>query len=323
MHDLPFDQFCIRCGLGNMTAAPIPLTGGFLHKMFRVETEKGVFAAKALDPGIMSRPAAPENFRSSEKIARHALQAGLPVLPAVSVDDDILIRTGEQYWMLFSWQDGKALTPDQVTPCHAEKVGEILGRLHTLRPAPGESSDPPIYDWEHFTDAGMPWSEEFARMLPRLKQWNDKGCSAAKILTEGRVLSHRDMDPKNVLWTGSIPCIIDWEAAGPVHPLQEMVETALCWSDDGQKEDRLLAFLRGYCRHCTPDSSLLDAAGYAVILGRLDWLYYNLARSLGAEGADEESRTVGAEQSALTMSALEKLEAVLPLFKKYCAARKE
>jgi len=319
MH-LPFDQLCSRCGLGRLTAVS-PLSGGFLHKMFRLETEKGVFAAKALDPGIMTRPAAPGNFRFSETVTRRAMEAGLPALPAIPVDGDVLIRTGEQFWMLFPWQDGRSLRPDEVTPAHAEKIGGILGRLHSLLPAPDEAPDLPVYHWEQFCGLNMPWSGTFAQMLSLLRQWTDEGRAALLLLSSGRVMSHRDLDPKNVLWNGGDPCIIDWEAAGPVHPLQEMAETALCWSDDGKNEEALGAFLAGYRKYAVPDPALTDAALSAVILGRLDWLYYNLGRSLGAEGADEESRTVGVQQTELTLKGLAGLQNTLPLLKRYC--RKE
>ena len=323
MHDLPFEQLCSRCGLGKMTANPIPLTGGFLHKMFRIETEKGIFAAKALDRGIMSRPAAPGNFRFSEEVARAALQAGLPVLSAIPADGDILISTGEQYWMLFDWQEGSALRPDEVTVMHARRIGSILGRLHTLLPAADESPDVPSYDWERFTGQKMPWSKKFEQMLPQILQWTAEGCEALLPLSRDRVLSHRDMDPKNVLWHKGEPCIIDWEAAGPVHPIQEMCETALCWSCNGQNEENLAAFIEGYLQFVKPDPLLAGHAAAAVILGRLDWLYYNLGRSLGAEGADEASRAVGVGQVIDTLSALEVLCGTLPLMRKYCLSEKE
>ncbi|WP_449602525.1 phosphotransferase [Paenibacillus sp. Marseille-Q9583] len=45
------------------------------------------------------------------------------------------------------------------------------------------------------------------------------------------VISHRDLDQKNVLWDElQIPIIIDWEAAGPIHPTQELIDVALYWS---------------------------------------------------------------------------------------------
>lgn len=48
-----------------------------------------------------------------------------------------------------------------------------------------------------------------------------------------QVISHRDLDPKNVMWDGMNPYLIDWEAAGPVNPYQEFLEVALYWVDDG------------------------------------------------------------------------------------------
>ena len=49
-----------------------------------------------------------------------------------------------------------------------------------------------------------------------------------------QVISHRDLDPKNVMWKEKNPYIIDWEAAGYVNPYQELVEVLNYWIVDAE-----------------------------------------------------------------------------------------
>ena len=40
--------------IGNVVTPIVPVSGGFMHRMYRVETDKGMYAVKLLNPGIMS-----------------------------------------------------------------------------------------------------------------------------------------------------------------------------------------------------------------------------------------------------------------------------
>lgn len=44
------------------------------------------------------------------------------------------------------------------------------------------------------------------------------------------VISHRDLDSKNVMWNQYNPVLIDWESAGYINPMQDLIETAIYWS---------------------------------------------------------------------------------------------
>ena len=317
-----FHALCALWGLGELTAPPVSLTGGLLHKMFRLETEGGVFAAKALNPGILRRPEAMGNYLRSEEIARSAAAAGFPALPALTLSGEPLVRTGEQYWMLFPWAEGRALRGDDIRPEHCARMGALLQQLHGLFPAEerAPAAQPiPSGCWTELLNEGadQPWAEPLRQLLPSLRIWTEQGSEAPSALEQGQVLSHRDMDPKNVLWTrteaGDQPLVIDWEAAGRVHPLQERLETALCWSDDGRQTCCFDAFMGGY-GPLPPDASrLAEQAAAAVVLGRLDWLRYNLLRSLGGEGADEEARQLGCSEALQVLRSLPSLVRLLKL----------
>lgn len=53
----------------------------------------------------------------------------------------------------------------------------------------------------------------------------------ARQSVEGLIMSHRDLNPKNVIWDfNQKPHIIDWEWAGWIDPDFEAIHTALMWS---------------------------------------------------------------------------------------------
>ena len=75
-----------QTGLGTVIPPITPVSGGFLHRMYRVNTEERSFAVKHLNPEIMQRPAAAENFRRAEELEALLEAAGLPIVAAMTVN---------------------------------------------------------------------------------------------------------------------------------------------------------------------------------------------------------------------------------------------
>ena len=75
-----------QAGLGTVIPPISPVSGGFLHRMYRVNTEERSFAVKHLNPEIMQRPAAAENFRRAEELEARLEAAGLPIVAAMTVN---------------------------------------------------------------------------------------------------------------------------------------------------------------------------------------------------------------------------------------------
>ena len=51
-----------------MKVPPIRLTGGFMHKMYKLETEQGIYALKLLNKFVMQRETAMENYAAAERL---------------------------------------------------------------------------------------------------------------------------------------------------------------------------------------------------------------------------------------------------------------
>ena len=289
---MDFDALCQQLHLGALIEEPMRLTGGLMHKMYRIVTESGVYAVKCLNPHVMAHPTAAANFSAAEELERKLEETALPLLPALTIDGRKMQEVDGNYCYLFPYFEGKALTEGDIMPRHCEIVGDLLARLHAV-----ERKQEPIqretlsFDWD-----ACNLSDEDKTML-----WEMQTAANAAILPPLSTICHNDMDPKNVLWNGTDCRIIDLECLGYGSPYLELLETALCWAgyECGEVDfDRFAAFVTAYAR-AGGDLNADWEAVYAANAGRLAWLHYNLLRADGSEG--EEATALGEAEVAKTL----------------------
>lgn len=306
---------CERFSLGQAISEPVRLTGGLLHETWRLQTTTGFYVLKRLNPEIMRRPEARNNFKMSEHVAMQA-SLYLAALPARRVNNQAVQTIDGSEYLLFDWVDGKTLSAEQIRPAHARQIGVQLGRLHGLSVettgfSKPDTSSMPI-DWNGYLEEGKRQQSEWLYILieeqKRLQRLERLAKEAKLQLPADWIVSHRDLDPKNVLWTTNGPVLIDWESAGVIHRAVDLFETACYWSkrrDDAFDRDRFSTFLDGYQ---TEQSLPIVDWVYIIdisVQGKLDWLKFNLDRSLGKYGIPEAERTLGTEQVILTIKELQ------------------
>ncbi len=297
-----------RLGFDASADFPRPLGGGLSHQTWAAAAAEGTFVVKRLNPIVMKRPAAPGNFRRSELLAR-TLADEIPAITALRFHNDVLIPFEGGIYMVFPFQPGRILNRDEITAGHCAKIGAVLGKIHrrNIRPdAESAGIECPLHSWP------LPAGQE--RTAVRLKQVNLLARQALEKLKRNAVMSHRDLDSKNVLWNRGEPFIIDWEAAGPVPPALELWEALLNWGRDGGgklRPDRIAALLDAYRQwNCLPPPDW-ESVGHAGYAGMLGWLNYNIARSSNPALSPEE-RQLGAEQTAITLKEIIEYEEQAP-----------
>ena len=320
-----FREIAAHYGLGGLLSTPSPVLGGLLHTTYRLDTAQGSYAAKILNPAVMRRPEAMDNMIRSEAIAR-AMAESVPAVAALVTDGSPVSRIGDDYIMLYPWLSCRPVLPPKITARHTEKIGAVLARIHEKGAVllasgaalPAAPSDPfvPVRNWEAEYAAAAdaspdaPWLAPLCDALPLLDRLEEKACAASPSLPL-TVLSHRDLDPKNVLWEGGSPRIIDWESAGETNPAVELLEALLAWTDDGAgglDEPRFDAMLTAYRENRTMENEPWDAVFDASFRGPLDWLAYNVRRASGLETAEEgdkgHDRLAGASEVTGTLRSL-------------------
>ena len=299
---------------GELLYEPEKVKGGLLHTVYRIITTEGEFALKVLNVEIMKRPEALKNMINSERIAM-AFCDEIPVVASLVKEGKQIREWNGVYYMVFPWINGKSIYPGDINERHCEAIGQILGKMHKknlafadIRP---EVEACEMYPWDNYLklvkqdkNGEKKWVSYFEKAIGKIKDWNQRACEAQADLAKNMVISHRDLDPKNVLWENAQPYVIDWEAAGYVNPYQELIEVINYWADNGEgglaksNMEALLAAYSNYMELSDVEWEIVFDGGYAGMLG---WLSYNLKRALGIEAVDEKERKLGEEQVKKTI----------------------
>lgn len=300
-------KICDKYNLGKMVSEPVILSGGFLHKMYGISTSKGKYAVKLLNPHIMEREGAKENYRIAEELEFRLEQHNIPILPAIVFNDQKMQEMEGQFFYIFEWHVGKALHGEEISKEHCIKIGQELARIHQIdiKKEPYRRNEIHI-DWNDYLDKIKEKNQEIYILLKNhlslLYESQEKGNAAIKENPPIVTICHNDMDCKNVLWKGMEYRIIDLECLTYTSPFIEMYELALCWSGYSECNinfELFKAFIEAYFAEggLKPDNwECLYYGNY----GRLEWLEYNLKRVLGIE-CDKSEEEMGISEVIATM----------------------
>lgn len=311
MNDLKqfFSRVAVQCHLGSLQNEPPRISGGFMHRMYRLDTESGSYALKLLNPEIMKRPDARANYRRAERLEKQLQDAGLPVVAALEFDAQKMLSLEGRDFYLFPWVECKALTPAEVEPQHCRIMGDILARQHALpcEAAPGHM-EPLDFGWPALLEEAhrrnnAPIRAMLEEHCPLLCSIQQETHAAAKRLSPAVCISNGDMDIKNVLWQNGSPLVIDLECLDIGHPEREMLMLALMWAGwetDSWKPENFRAFVESYtARRGKPRNDPADL--YDSMDVWPEWLHYNVKRALGIEAQDEEEMQLGLRQARFAM----------------------
>jgi Ser/Thr protein kinase RdoA (MazF antagonist) len=312
-----FDQL----KLGKIVSEPERVYGGLLHKMLKVETEQGMYAVKQLNPTIMKRPHVMEHLVYSELVAKAAVQNGIPGIVAIG-ESELVHQIGDVHFMVFPWSQAETISAERVGVEHCIKVGKILAELHQMSsrfPPSGQEwqMDLEKIEWDSFLTNDGECRNLFESYLPQLKIWDEKAYLASQKVQADQVISHRDLDCKNVLWDANQnPIVIDWESVGWVNPMSELLEIALSWSGAdilAFEEVKFLSFVESYLEADGILQGELDAILDFGYRNKLEWLAYNIKRCNGMEVAEEMEIELAKHEVTETIEGLRAYERLIPL----------
>ncbi len=142
-------------------------------------------------------------------------------------------------------------------------------------------------------------------------RWDDHVVRGLREVSQNQVISHRDLDPKNIMWRDNTPYIIDWESVGYVNPFQELIEVLNYWiPDETGRYDKVKfdVMIQAYTESIGIRNVNWDAVLDCSFDGMLGWLEYSIKRALGMEGHDAEEKQEGMQQTKGTVYELKKYE---------------
>ena len=317
------EALCATCNLGRIKGTIQQVSGGLLHTMYHVCTEQGEYAIKWLNPDIMKRPDAMQNMINSEQIA-HKFLGVVPLIAAKSFGGRHVIESGGDYYLIYDWLEGRSIFVPEITEYHCTQIGRILGQIHSanaeVRGVMPNTEARGIYDWDTYLNlAGNQQAECYhvlKQNLDRIKRIDETIVRYQQEILQNQVISHRDLDPKNVMWNQGQAYLIDWEAAGYVNPFQELLEVLNYWIADkeGNYQRKYFdALLSAYMENCKVSGVNWEAVMACSFDGMLGWLEYNVKRALGLEGSKKEDCMEGNNQAEATIEELKKYELQISL----------
>ena len=312
MKNKNIEKLVIKTNTGTCIKEINKVSGGLSHRMYKVSTDKGIYAIKELNSGVMKRTEAFSNFIFSEKVAEIVKHNKITAIGAMKVNNDIITKIDDSYYMIFEWLDGRILNADEITEKHCEIIGEILAKIHNIdfteiEDEKRKNIDIEYFEWNKYCNLAEKHNKVYTNLLKEnidlLYKLNEKAINALEYANENLIISHTDLDRKNVMWQEYKPFIIDWEASGYINPTIELIQVAWYWSGGDVENidyNKFRILIKSYKKYYKSniDKNVYNLV-YADNYGGLGWLNYNLKRSLCIENNYEQDEIELAENEVI------------------------
>ena len=195
---------------------------------------------------------------------------------------------------LHHWVHGRAFdTAVAVSPEVARWAGQVSATLHGLAVRPRDRSLFPVLNidsavrWPELVESaqrsGADWAGLMAAAAQPVAMISDLATSSGCRPGE-EVMSHGDIDQKNLISTGHGPVLCDWDMAVPLVPRREMADVAMslaCWQDFSIARE----LVRAYRAHGGDDTAIVPSDLGQPMMTGLDWIVFNVERALGRRAA--------------------------------------
>lgn len=316
-----WNSLFLRLQFGRVLKKPIQVKGGLLHTMWCVETSQGKFAVKELNPSILKNETIIYSYDITERISERFFSLGIPVITSFKWEGKSVIQELGAYFIVYPWFNGETFPSNINNRSCSHKIASLLAKIHSLNLSMVELQMPKwdlhkTSDLEKRFHNTFKQSHNFNSEFKKLSDWllkiNDNYHSHINSLSSQLLISHGDLDPKNVLWDQyENPVLIDWESARYLNPTQESLNAAFDWSGiiSGKiDKDIYISFLKKYKEAGgILNFEHLSGSLYVIIGNWMNWLLLNLDRCSNLEN-DTKTKRLGNEQVIQSISVLASLK---------------
>jgi len=323
-------KICQKLNLGDPISPVERIYGGLLHKMWKLTTDQNSYAIKELASHIdFKNQVIKNNYELSEKIATLFAHDGIPAISAIHKDGDYLIEIDGAFFLIYPWVNAKTLPSNQsISDQQGIKIAELISKIHQINlnifslppsqePEFNTLSSAQILDAiKNSQTKKAPFADELKKHQKILLALNQKYLEAIPLLKKHSVISHGDLDPKNVLWDAEDqPILIDWESARRLNPTHEIINACFDWSgislENNFNKNLFFKMLKAYQNAGgVLDQTLLEQAFYAVAGNWIHWMIFNIQRF--CETQDPEISNLSAQQVSQTLQTIVFLENLIP-----------
>ena len=288
--------------------------------MWRLETPNGCFAIKQLaDDMDMQDAATVAQINATEVTACEFSRHGIPALSSLHVDRQHLQLLDGVGYLVYPWTTATACHRNGIEEHHAVIVASTLAHMHRSDINVPELGDVPSFPVtaERVIDLvrlarqrNVRYSDILEDRLDDILRIVELHAPALERLEGHQVISHGDLDHKNILWDeAGEPLLIDWESARRLNPTYELLLEALDWGGITANFDArpFTTILRAYVdAGGLIVEDMIPPASDAIQGAWVSWLLYNVGRAVGLK--DTRQRAIGSSQVDLVLSALLRME---------------
>ena len=314
------ERLCSLLDLGTFQETVSRVPGGFHHCMWRLETNSGCFAVKQLAEDMdMQDAATVAQINATEVTAAEFSRQGIPALYSLDVDRQHLHLIDGVGYLVYPWTNASACHRNGIEEHHAVIVASTLAHIHRSDINVPELRDVPAFPVtsERVIDLvqlarqrNVRYSDILEDRLDDLLRIVELHGPALQLLEGQQVISHGDLDHKNILWDeAGEPLLIDWESARRLNPTYELLLEALDWGGITANFDArpFTTILRAYVdAGGLIAEDMIPASSDAIQGAWVSWLLYNVGRAVGLK--DNRQRSIGSGQVDLVLSALLRME---------------
>ncbi|HFL2714588.1 TPA: aminoglycoside phosphotransferase family protein [Legionella pneumophila] len=317
-----FQDLLNKIDLGRLIEKPYSFNGGALHKVYKLKTDKGIYAVKQLNSYVAAKPNFKKSYELSELIAYEFAKINIPAVHALSFNNEFVITIHSEYFILYPYVDGSIIKDIHLSINQIDSISSIYSAMHS---ANLQISGVDTAHYDYFEDdywiqlITQTQDTELIKLIPEILRWNQMYYAYIPDLRREEVISHRDMHIQNVLWTeDKQPHIIDWECAGLMNPMMEVIGYGLEWSGIILNQDinfpLLERLLTQYFKTSTLHWSTSVQHAFYGWLGHcvFAWTELNIRRMLGKVSVDaeeiEQGRTIIKEKMIPCLNFIRKNE---------------
>jgi Ser/Thr protein kinase RdoA (MazF antagonist) len=227
-------------------------------------------------------------------MANNFQEYGVSTICALKINGNYVSKINGKFFMIYPWIEGRVFTQDdEITADIAQKIGMSLAKIHKINlqsdsPPKPILSYPEYYKWQDLAKKVQKldciWQNKCVDFIQNMASWYDLAEQSNINLQGDLLLSHKDLDMKNVIWDkdGEI-YIIDWESVGYTNPTKELTQLAFDWSygsEGGQNKMIFQKIFKAYSQINEIDTKKVKDVLYSSLGDNLGWLEFNLKRVL-------------------------------------------
>ena len=267
----------------------------------------------------MSDAATVAQVNATEITACEFSRHDVPSLYSLHLDRQHLQLVDGTGYLVYPWTDATACHRNGIEEHHAVIVARTLAHIHRSDIEVPELGDVPTFPVtaeraielvQLAKKRNVRYSDILQDRLEDILRIVALHAPALQRLATHQVISHGDLDHKNILWDGEgLPLLIDWESARRLNPSYELLLEALDWGGITAHFDPkpFKTILQAYVdAGGVIVEDLIPAASDAIQGAWVSWLLYNVGRAVGLK--DTHQRAIGSSQVDLVLSALLRME---------------